>query len=84
MGRVVEIDGKKIRDARLSLALSTDEFAELLGVTGRTIRNWEGGHTGIRLSRLRKIAEISGKPATWFYREALGGEPWPSREARYP
>jgi hypothetical protein len=26
---------------------------------------------------------LSGKPATWFYAEALG-EPWPSREARYP
>jgi DNA-binding transcriptional regulator YiaG len=80
---MVEIDGKKIREARLSLALSTDEFADLLGVTSRTIRNWEGGHTGMRMSRLRKIAALSGKPATWFYAEALG-EPWPSREARYP
>jgi DNA-binding transcriptional regulator YiaG len=64
---MVEIDGKKIREARLSLALSTDEFADLLGVTSRTIRNWEGGHTGMRMSRLRKIAALSGKPATWFY-----------------
>jgi DNA-binding transcriptional regulator YiaG len=64
---MVEIDGDKIREARLLLALTPAEFAELLGVTDRTIRNWEGGHTGIRLSKLRQIAVLSGKPPHHFY-----------------
>jgi transcriptional regulator with XRE-family HTH domain len=50
---MVEIDGKKIREARLQLALSPAEFADLLGVTDRTIRNWEAGHTGIRRAEAR-------------------------------
>jgi transcriptional regulator with XRE-family HTH domain len=76
---MVAIDGKKIREARLQLDLSPAELADLLEVTDRTIRNWEGGHTGIRLARLRKIAALTGKPITYFT-----GEPWPAREARYP
>jgi DNA-binding transcriptional regulator YiaG len=79
---MVAIDGKKIREARLQLDLNPADFAELLGVSDRTIRNWEGGHTGIRSARLHKIAAMVGKPVTYFTGESW--EPWPSREARYP
>jgi DNA-binding transcriptional regulator YiaG len=64
---MVEIDGQKIREARLQLALTPAEFAELLGVTDRTIRNWESGRTGIRLERVRRIAALTGKPPHHFY-----------------
>jgi DNA-binding transcriptional regulator YiaG len=75
---MVEIDGKKIREARLQLALTPAEFADLLGVTDRTIRNWESGRTGIRLAKLRQLGALCGKPATWFYVDAP--DAWPPSE----
>jgi DNA-binding transcriptional regulator YiaG len=36
--------GKLIRDIRLNLGLSQEEFASLIGVTFSTVNRWENGH----------------------------------------
>lgn len=34
-----------IKDGRKALGLTAERFAVILGVTVRTVRRWEGGHT---------------------------------------
>jgi len=36
--------GKLIRDIRLNLELSQEEFASAIGVTFSTVNRWENGH----------------------------------------
>lgn len=36
--------GKLIRDIRLNLGLSQEEFASAIGVTFSTVNRWENGH----------------------------------------
>ncbi|AFY99439.1 helix-turn-helix domain-containing protein [Calothrix sp. PCC 6303] len=36
--------GKLIRDIRLNIGLSQEEFASVIGVTFSTVNRWENGH----------------------------------------
>ncbi len=37
--------GRLIRDIRLNLGLSQEDFASLIGVTFSTVNRWENGHS---------------------------------------
>lgn len=58
--------GGRIRAARQDLAMHQAELAERVGVTERTVRNWE---SGARLPRMRKLGEIAAAldvQASWL------------------
>jgi putative transcriptional regulator len=50
-----------IRDLRLSLSMTQEEFAHALGTTVSTVNRWENGHT--RPSKLARtsLAGLSGR-----------------------
>lgn len=53
----VEVDKKYIKDLRLKLKLTQSAFAEVLGVTKKSVEKWEQGINKINGSA-RKIVEI--------------------------
>lgn len=46
----LKMDGKEIKDARNVLGISQTKLGELLGVSMRTIQNWEDGSRNISIS----------------------------------
>lgn len=64
--------GSRIREAREGQGLTAEKMAPLVGVTMGTLLRYERGETGkkgIGFSRLAKIAEVTGKPLSWFLSE---------------
>ncbi len=55
---------KQVREARIEMGLSQPEFAEMLGVSVRTVIRWERGHTAIKGYQLQNIVDRYGKPFT--------------------
>lgn len=53
----VQVDNKVIRDLRLKLKLTQAAFAEVLGVTKKSVEKWEQGVNNINGSAM-KIVEI--------------------------
>lgn len=49
-----------IEAERIKKGISKDEFAAALGVSRRTLRNWQNGDTDLPLSKLIKICGILG------------------------
>ena len=62
------IDGDSFKDARLIAALTVHQAAAQLGVTRRTIRNWEAGRTQVPYSAFELLRILSGY--------ALPGKAW--------
>ena len=62
------MDKKQIRDLRCALALSQNEFAELIGTSKATVSAWENGHQRPsvlheyrleqQLSKIRKTKQV--------------------------
>lgn len=50
--------GKKIRQIRHSMGLSIEAFGALVGVTGRTVQNWENSSTTPSALMYRDICKI--------------------------
>lgn len=58
------MNGESIKERRAALGMSQSQFATALGVSVRTLQNWEQGHrTHIRLANLidYAISEIERK-----------------------
>lgn len=47
-----------IEAERIKHQMSRDDLAQTLGVSKRTISNWQGGVTELPLSKLLKLAEL--------------------------
>lgn len=60
------MDGNKIREQRLRLALTQNEFADEVGVSLRTVQTWESGETVIRFLHLRRLSRLTGHPIEFF------------------
>lgn len=59
--------GKRIREARKSLGLTQQAFAELIGLkNGQAVSNLERGNTQLTPHRARIIAGVSRKPISYF------------------
>lgn len=58
--------GERIRQARRDMALTQQQFAELMGVTPRSVQGWELDERPPALTRRRKLAEVTGKPLEFF------------------
>jgi len=66
------IIGKRLKDARISHNLTQAELANEIGVSTGYICQVESGDKCFNLKRLEKIAELFGKPITYFIGEAGG------------
>jgi transcriptional regulator with XRE-family HTH domain len=49
------------------LALTQREFAALVGVEPVQVSRWENGKAEPRLAQVRKLAEVTGRPVSWFF-----------------
>lgn len=68
-----EAIGIRIREAREAAGLSQPELAERLGLAHpQSISNYERGVTEVPPKRLRRIAEITGRPLGFFVGEPAG------------
>jgi len=67
--------GRRIKEARESADLTQQELADRIGIKqGQTISNYERGVTEVSSKRLRRIAEATGKPISFFVQDP-DGEP---------
>lgn len=63
--------GRRIREAREEAGLTQPQLAETLGLKHpQSISNYERGVTEIPTKRLRRIAEATGKPMSFFVTDA--------------
>lgn len=62
--------GRRVRIARMDAGLSLSDLAASLGVTYQQVQKNEKGVNRIGASRLRRIAEATGRPVSWFFDEA--------------
>lgn len=65
---VLIMNGMDTREIREKFGLSQERFAKILGVTARTVQNWEAGGT-IPQTKQELLHEISINPQLYF-----GGE----------
>ena len=62
--------GRRIRQAREDAGLTQSELADLLGLRHpQSISRYERGETEVPQKRLRRIAEVTGKPLGFFLTE---------------
>jgi transcriptional regulator with XRE-family HTH domain len=67
--------GARIREARMAMGLTQDELADLVGIGMRQIQYYEAGDSN-PYRTLRRIAEVTGKPLSFF----LAGTPEPAED----
>jgi len=75
--------GLKIQEARQELGLTQQELASRLGLTQAALSNYELGKRRLYLANLEQIADVLGKPLSYFTESATeeeGIQNW----ARYP
>ena len=58
--------GLRIQEARQELGLTQQELASRLGLTQAALSNYELGKRRLYLDNLEQIAEILGKPLSYF------------------
>jgi transcriptional regulator with XRE-family HTH domain len=58
--------GIKIQEARQELGITQQEMASRLGCTQAALSNYELGKRRVYLASLEQIAEILGKPLSYF------------------
>jgi transcriptional regulator with XRE-family HTH domain len=75
--------GLKIQEARHELGLTQQELASRLGLTQAALSNYELGKRRLYLTNLEQIADVLGKPLTYFT-EAATEEDEIQNWARYP
>lgn len=67
MNNVSPILADRITEARRESGLGTRDFASRVGVSQRSIQNWEKGVKEPRNRQLRLLAEATGHPVAWFW-----------------
>jgi DNA-binding transcriptional regulator YiaG len=58
----VDFSADEVRGLRLSMRLSQDQFAALLGVSSETVAKWEQGHNSPARSSVRLLQILKAKP----------------------
>jgi transcriptional regulator with XRE-family HTH domain len=59
--------GQRIAQARNAADLTQQQLAERIGIeTAQTVSRYERGETEVKTKRLRRIAEATGQPLSFF------------------
>lgn len=73
--------GRRIHQAREEAGLTQSQLAELLGLSHpQSISRYERGETEVPQKRLRRIAEVTGKPLSFFHPDLAADTPSPPTE----
>lgn len=72
MERYREI-GRRIRQARESAGLTQEDLGRRLEISGVAVGHYERGARSVGIAELERIADILGRPVTWFLRRR---RPW--------
>ena len=72
-GQIDNHIGARIRERRLMLGLTQQQFAEMIGVTYQQAHKYEYGTNRVSAGRLYEIARALDVPITYFY-ENVGDE----------
>jgi len=64
--------GTRIQEARQELGLTQQELASRLGLTQAALSNYELGKRRLYFASLEQIAEILGKPLSYFLESPAG------------
>jgi transcriptional regulator with XRE-family HTH domain len=59
--------GARIRERRIMLGLSQQQFAQMIGVTYQQAHKYERGLNRISAGRLYEISQGLGVPVSWFF-----------------
>jgi len=62
--------GQRLRVARLEADVTIAELARALEVDPRTVAGWQSGRSAPTVERLLKIADVLGKPPSYFVEQA--------------
>jgi transcriptional regulator with XRE-family HTH domain len=68
--------GDRIAAAREALGLTQAQLAQRLPCNPQTVSNWENGRRQPRYADLVRLAEIAGRPVSWFLGEESASEGW--------
>lgn len=60
---------ERIRDARKDARLSQDELGKFIGVSDKSVSAYEQGRSTPPISKLKKIAEYTNHPLSYFTQE---------------
>ena len=71
--------GSRIRLRRNMLGISQEKLGESLGITFQQIQKYEKGTNRVGASRLQAISSILGVPVSFFFDDAPGSDPGPTR-----
>jgi transcriptional regulator with XRE-family HTH domain len=66
-GRIDNHVGARIRERRIMLGLTQQQFGKMIGVTYQQVTKYEHGINRIAAGRLYKIARALDVPITYFY-----------------
>jgi transcriptional regulator with XRE-family HTH domain len=61
--------GYRIRRAREEAGFTAEQLAPLIGVTMGTLLRWERDENAISVKNVMRVAELTGKPLTYFLSE---------------
>lgn len=71
--------GKRIQKAREESGMSQEELASALGITQSALSNYELGKRRLYLANLEQLANVLGRPLSYFMEEEVppgdGGTP---------
>lgn len=70
------IVGTQVRRLRAMLALTQEEFGNLVGLSGNAVGDIERGRTGLNLDTLCRIAERTGISPQWFLEDDPASPAW--------
>ncbi len=74
--KAAELDayvGARVREQRISLGLTQQQLAAMIGVTYQQAHKYERGINRISSGRLFEVARVLGVPVTYFYDGIAGG-----------
>ena len=66
--------GQRLRERRITLGLTTEQMAQLIGVTYSQVRKYEKGINRIAAGRLYNMAEALGVEVGYFFEGIHAGE----------
>ena len=67
------MDKEQVKKLRESLRLTQEQFADLMGVSPRTVSNWETGST-IPKSKVAHMKTLTVRPQTFYGDVAMAGD----------
>ena len=76
--------GLRIQEARQELGLTQQELASRLGLTQAALSNYERGKRRMYLANLEQIADVLGKPLSYFTDTIDADEEGLQNWGRYP